>query len=179
MLYTAYGRLRVGIRKIDNNDPLDSSLDSTGFRVDRNFLLITFGRVFQLIIGLVAVRVFTTMLSTAEVGNLYLINSIVAFYGLALINPIHMYIYRKIYRWAEEKHLMSCFFVFNGYLLLVSFISLPLTYLLSKGFGMARSVELSHLMFFLVLYIFLLTWNQMVLSIINILNHRKINQLTL
>lgn len=140
--------------------------------MNKDFILISLGRVFQIGISLVAVRVFTTLLSTAEVGNLYLINSIIGFYGLVLINPIHMYVYRKIYSWAEEKQLINCFFVFNGYLLLISFISLPLTFLLIKTFGLARSVDLVYLMLFLVLNIYFLTWNQMILSILNILNHR-------
>ena len=137
------------------------------------FLLISIGRVFQIVISLVAVRLFTTILTTAEVGNLYLINSIVGFYGLALINPIHMYIYRKIYSWAEEKQLINCFFVFNGYLLLIAFLSLPLTFLLIRAFGLARTIDLIHLMLFLVLNIYCLTWNQVILSVLNILNHRK------
>lgn len=139
--------------------------------MNKDFLLISLGRVFQIVVSLVAVRVFTTFLSTAEVGNLYLINSIVGFYGLALINPIHMYIYRKIYDWAEKKALINCFFVFNGYVLLLTVISLPLTYLLNKT-GMLNSVDLAHLMMFLVFYIYFVTWNQTILSVLNMFSHR-------
>jgi len=141
-------------------------------RLDKDFLLISLGRVFQIIVSLVAVRVFTAFLSIAEVGNIYLINSIIGFFGLSLINPVQMYGYRKMYQWADEKFLINYFFLFNLYLSFLAFLSLPVTYVLTRTLGVANSLDLTHLMLFLMFYLYALTWNQTILPTLNMLNQR-------
>ena len=66
-------------------------------------MVISLGRALQVGITLISVRMLTDILSKEEVGNLYLINSLAAFFGFTLINPIGMYVNRKMHAWVEEK----------------------------------------------------------------------------
>ncbi len=140
--------------------------------MNRDFILITLGRVFQVVISLISVRAFTSFLTTAEVGNLYLVNAIVSFFGLALINPVVMYMYRRLNRWQEEKSLLNCFFVFNWYILSLAFLSLPIIYFLNKVLGLAVTIDIYELMVFIFCYIYFLTWNQTINPSLNLLHKR-------
>src|SRR6266704_969033 len=97
-----------------------------------SFIIISAGRAVQIVSGLMAVRFFTSMLTTTEVGNLYLINSLAAFFGFFLLNPVGMYMNRKLNRWVEKRILLDRFFLFNGYLIAVALFAVPVIVLLNR-----------------------------------------------
>lgn len=140
--------------------------------MNRDVLIITAGRVLQMVIALVSVRVFTSLLSAAEVGNIYLINALFGFFGLALINPVGTYMNRKTHRWAEEKSILDRFFIYNIYLVLLAVSSTVIIFLLNRYWHVGATIRVPMLICFLMFSIYFTTWNQTIIPALNLLNHR-------
>ena len=140
--------------------------------MNRTVLIITAGRVLQMVIALVSVRVFTSLLTTGEVGNIYLINSLYGFFGLALINPVGVYMNRKMHRWADDKSILNRFSVFNIYLSLLAVVSTGVVFLANRYGHVGGTIDLPMLILFLMLSIYFTTWNQLIIPTLNLLNHR-------
>jgi O-antigen/teichoic acid export membrane protein len=141
--------------------------------MNKDLLLISAGRLCQIVLALVSVRVFTTLLSASEVGNLYLINSIAAFFGFALLNPVGMYMHRKLNRWAEAGTLLDSFFLYNIYITAISIISVGVVFFLHRILHLGGNVDLTMLLLFVALYIYFNTWNQTIVAVLNLLDHRR------
>lgn len=62
-------------------------------------ILIIFGRAAQFILLLIVMRVATGLLPPEEMGRLSLITAATAFYALFLVNPVGMFINRRIHAW--------------------------------------------------------------------------------
>ena len=73
----------------------------------------------KVFIAFLAIRLLTTFLSKDEVGNYYLILSIIGFINLVILNPIGMYYartvleYKKIGKLYESAFLMFLSFFFE------------------------------------------------------------------
>ncbi|MDX4035710.1 hypothetical protein Q6A69_05160, partial [Aliarcobacter skirrowii] len=78
--------------------------------INKELLVLIIGRVLQIIIALLSIKIATKYLEPIEMGNYYLIMSIVGLYGFFLINPVGQYINRNTHRWYEEKKIMNVFF---------------------------------------------------------------------
>lgn len=62
-------------------------------------ITIVVGRAVQFILLLVMMRVATTVLSPEEMGRLSLVTAATAFYALFLVNPVGMFINRRLHAW--------------------------------------------------------------------------------
>ncbi len=140
-------------------------------RFSSSVFIISVGRGAQIITGLLAVRLFTSFLSTGEVGNLYLINSLAAFFGFALLNPVGMYIHRKLNRWIADKVLLDRFFLYNGYIAAVALLSLPIVFLLNR-YGAVGGGNVGQLLLYVAIYLYVNTWNQTIVATFNLMEHR-------
>lgn len=141
-------------------------------RFSSSVIIISVGRGVQIITGLLAVRLFTSFLSTSEVGNLYLVNSLSAFFGFALLNPVGMYIHRKLNVWIADKVLLDRFFLYNGYIAAVALLSLPIVFLLNRCFDVGGGANVGQLLLYVAIYLYVNTWNQTVVAIFNLMEHR-------
>lgn len=139
--------------------------------VNKELLVLIIGRVLQIIIALLSIKIATKYLEPTEMGNYYLIMSIVGLFGFFLINPVGQYINRYTHQWYEEKKIMNVFFVFNFYVLFMAFISLFITFLLYKT-GIGNNVDMFYFILFVSLYIYFNTWNQTIIPMINLLGNR-------
>ena len=135
-------------------------------------MIISIGRLVQIFITLIMVRAFTSLLSASEVGNLYLINSLAMFIGLSLVNPVGMYINRRLHQWLDEGSIFNNFFIFNLYMIFLSLLSVIIVFFLNKAAGVGSSIDLRHLMVFMMFSVFFATWNQVFIPSLNMLNHR-------
>lgn len=136
-----------------------------------NFYIIA-GRVLQIAISLVSVRIMTTLLASHEVGNYYLIFSVLSFFSLFLINPINVYINRNSHTWAAQNVLYNRWFNYNIYVAIICLLSLPVLFVLKNVTGLFFGVPLLHLMIFIAVGLFLSTWNQLLIPTLNLLNYR-------
>ncbi|MBE3609029.1 oligosaccharide flippase family protein [Campylobacter californiensis] len=139
--------------------------------INKELLVVVIGRVLQIIIALISIKIATRFLEPIEMGNYYLIMSIIGFYSFFLINPIGQYINRHIHQWHKEKKLMNVFYIYNFYITLVSFFVLFFTYVLYE-LGIGDNIEMFYFVLFISLYIYFNTWNQTMISIINLLGNR-------
>lgn len=140
-------------------------------RIHKELLILIIGRVLQIIILLVALRVSTKLLTPEEMGNLYLILSICSFFGFFFINPIGQYINRKTHDWHERNILLNKLYNYNYYIIVASILSTFVIYAV-YNYGIANTIELKLLLFFIPLYIFFNTWNQTLIPMINMLEKR-------
>jgi len=127
-------------------------------------------RILQVIITFLSIKIVTKYLEVSEMGNYYLIMSIVGLYGFFFINPIGQYINRYTHKWYKEKRILNIYFIFNFYVILMSFISLVLTYILYQ-FGIGNNIDTFYFIIFISLYVFFNTWNQTIIPMINLLGN--------
>lgn len=142
-------------------------------KINKELSILVIGRILQIIILLIALRISTKLLSPTEMGNLYLILSICSFFGFFFINPVGQYINRKTHEWHENNNLLNTLYVYNYYLIFASILSIAVIYI-AYFYGIGNTIELTLLMLFIPLYIFFNTWNQTIIPMINILEKRII-----
>ena len=85
--------------------------------------LIT-GRVIQIVISLVSIRILTTLLEPKEVGNYYLILSLCFFFSFILLNPLATYVSRNIVEWETQNIVITGYFFFVVIVISLSALSI-------------------------------------------------------
>lgn len=140
--------------------------------MNRGAAFIIAGRILQVLLSLVSVRLMTTMLTTAEVGNYYLVFTILSFFALAFLNPVGVYLNRKTHLWVAERTIFDRLFVFTSYLILVCLLTAPSVYLLRHGTGFGSGMPLGPLILFVMIGLFCTTCNQVMVPLLNMIEHR-------
>jgi O-antigen/teichoic acid export membrane protein len=95
-------------------------------------ITIVFGRAAQFLLALAMLRVATTLLSPAEMGKVSLVLTTIAFFALFLVNPVGMFINRRLHAWQASGAARNYFIRYVNYLLfvaLVAAICVPLLYM--------------------------------------------------
>lgn len=140
-------------------------------KINKELAILMIGRSIQILIMLVSIKLSTSLLNPAEMGNLYLIVSICSFFGFFFINPIGQYVNRKTHEWHQNGLLLNKLFNYNYYIIFASALSFFVVIALHY-FGIANSMNYNLLIIFIPLYVFFNTWNQTIVPIINMLEHR-------
>lgn len=143
------------------------------FKPDKNILVLLGGRIIQSFLAVVSIRLLTGMLSQEEVGHQYLINSILLWFSLVLINPVGMYTNRHLHEWKENRQLYSYFRQLNRYFIIVAVCSLPIIWLVRESFKIGDFLPFSDLAVFAMFYLFFSTWFQTMVSAFNLLDLQK------
>lgn len=138
----------------------------------KSLALIAAGRVVQTLLALVSVKVFTAILTPSEVGNLYLLNAVLGFFGFSLVNPVGQFINRNLHRWQEEGCLLDRLFSYNIYLTALSLLSVAVIYLMHFGFSVGAGIGFSTMALFVMISLYCSTWNTTVIPALNLLQHR-------
>jgi O-antigen/teichoic acid export membrane protein len=86
-------------------------------------ILIFIGRILQFTLLMLMVRVATVFLSPIEMGRMSLVTTTTAFFALFLINPIGMFINRRLHTWKQIGRTRRYLYYYLGYLFLVSFVA--------------------------------------------------------
>lgn len=86
-------------------------------------LAILIGRATQFILALALMRVATTLLSPAEMGKVSLVVTTTAFVALFLINPVGMFINRRLHAWRLSGVARYYLTQYLSYLLFVTLIA--------------------------------------------------------
>ena len=135
------------------------------------FVLAT-GKFIQTVLLFLAVKIFTTKLPDAEVGNLILMMAVTMFIGLALINPVGSLINREVNSWVNKQVFYIKLRYFNAYVFCVSIFTLFVPYFLGR-FGIGNSIPALQFAIAISLFTFFNTWNQTIIPLLNILFYRK------
>jgi O-antigen/teichoic acid export membrane protein len=87
------------------------------------FFTIIIGRAAQFLIALATLRAATTFLTPDEMGKVALVVTTTAFFALFLINPIGMFINRRLHAWQASGHARAYLGCYAGYLIGVALLA--------------------------------------------------------
>lgn len=136
-------------------------------------ITIIFGRAAQFLLALAMLRVATTLLSPEEMGRVSLVLTTIAFFAMFLVNPVGMFINRRLHAWQESGFARHYLIRYASYLLLVSLIaaiSLPLFYMSGVvNFG----IPIGWLIFLVCGSLFFNTINQTAIPSLNLLGDSR------
>jgi O-antigen/teichoic acid export membrane protein len=86
-------------------------------------IAIIFGRGVQFFLAIAMLRVATTLLSPEEMGKVALVLTSIAFFAMFLINPVGMFINRRLHAWRINGSIAQYLKCYVGYLILVAIFS--------------------------------------------------------
>ncbi|WP_305842136.1 lipopolysaccharide biosynthesis protein [Photobacterium leiognathi] len=135
-----------------------------------DFVILLLGRIIQIGIVLISLRVSTTVLPESELGSIYYLTTLQGLFSLFLINPVGQYFNRNTNKWFSNGVIVKCFTNQVKYIFLVAVISSITLIVLSRcnviNIGSSIALEISFL-------IFAMSLNQTILPLLNMLNKRK------
>jgi len=137
---------------------------------DKDFLIVFFGKIIQVLIVLITIKVVTIYLEPKEMGNMYLMIAICSLFMLSFFNPVGSYIYRHVNSWKKDKIILNTvgyFFIF-----VVLFSAIGLAILSCLLYFNKISIEYSLMIIFL--YNIFVFFNPYLLYVLNILHSRSI-----
>lgn len=138
----------------------------------KDALILIMGRVLQAVLAIALFRVITHALAPAQVGQVYLVFSVSYLFTSFLINPVSIYINRKIFIWHDAKNIFAHLASYNYYVVAVSLLSFPLIWGAWKFFGVGAGMSGVIFAAEVCCYIFVLTWNVTFIPLLNTLGHR-------
>ena len=137
----------------------------------KDIITLVVGKVLQIIIALVSIKLLTEVLSTQEVGNYYLLLTVLTFFNFTFLNPLGQYYGRHVISWEASKNLLNATNVLIILRVLAVFVSLPFAYGIFEYFGYNKYYTLSE--FLLFIFISLIAGTYLVLlSVVNTLGER-------
>jgi len=141
--------------------------------LNRGLSIIVLGRVLQVLVALVAIRVLTTFLSPEEIGNYYIILALLAFFNLVLLNPPGMYFGRHLLQWQRSKNLLNALFVFVLWIVIVAIASIPISMSVYYWLGYETKFDLDLFLIYIFVAILISTIHRNVMYGANTLGYRK------
>ena len=141
--------------------------------MSKDIILLSFGRLAQALINIAALRIMTALLSPAEVGGVFVVLSVAGGFAFFLINPVGMYINRKLHSWHGSGTVADNLSVFNIYVSAVSVLSFPVVFFAVKYNMVGASLPAIGLAAMVGGYIFFNTWSMTLIPSLNMLGHRR------
>lgn len=136
--------------------------------MNNNLIVLTFGRLSQMLIMFFTYRVLSSLLTVPEMGIYYFLLSISAAFGLIYANPIGMYTNRKLHGWLDHgvlhRNLKTVILSF----LVGSFLTIPFLFIFRQKVAL-NDQSLTSLISVLVFYVFSTTLNGTVIPGLNLL----------
>ena len=137
--------------------------------VNRDFIILLFGRLAQILITLVSLRVSTTMMADSELGLVYFVIAIQAFFVFSFISPVGQYFNRQTNSWFVSGVLKKYLFNHSLYVFLVALVAF-LFLILARELGF---LDLSVYLIFIVSCLILFqSLNQTIIPMFNMIENR-------
>lgn len=86
-------------------------------------LITLIGRIVQFVLMFASVKIMTNLLTPAEMGKVVLITTSTSLFALFLVNPVGMFINRRMHAWVDTGSFHSYFRLFVGYLIAVALVA--------------------------------------------------------
>ncbi|WP_157808021.1 lipopolysaccharide biosynthesis protein [Marinomonas sp. ef1] len=137
--------------------------------MNKDFLIVLFGRLTVAFCSLLSLRIMTTVLTPENYGELSLLLSIQGFCGLLLVNPIGQYININTHRWYDEKTLFCRIRVYRCYLIIVA--STGSLLVIVSLFDTVSNLIFACLSLFLI--VLMGSWNITFMDLLNMLGDRR------
>jgi len=100
-------------------------------------------RAFQFMLLLITLRVATALLPPSEMGKLAIITATVSFFALLLINPVGMFVNRRLYAWNEQGQGSKYLFYFSIYVFGVAIFSMIILLSFSSFLSFEKSISIT------------------------------------
>ena len=133
---------------------------------------IVLGRITQAFLALVALRIMTAMLSPEEVGRWSLLLAVAAFFVLGLVNPIGMFINRRLHSWVEFGKVRRYMAYYSLYLLGVATLAGLALYVAHTFYAPVPGMSIIWMVGLVVSMIIFATLNQTYTPSLNLLGYR-------
>lgn len=144
------------------------------FKIDKKIIFLVFGRIIQSVLAIISIRLLINFLPQEEIGRQYLLNSVLLWFSLVLINPVGMYINRHIHEWKANKQLHCQLTQINKYFFSIAVISLPIIFIIKNSFSFGDFLSYTEILIFVFMYIYFSTWFQTIVSLFNLLGSQKV-----
>jgi len=135
----------------------------------RRMTIILFGRAAQFLLALAMMRVATTLLSPEEMGRMSLVTATTAFFALFLINPVGMFINRRLHAWQSSGLARHYLTRYAGYLILVAVFSAACLAILNTAGAVNFGMPVGWLIFLICGSLLFNTLNQTSIPSLNLL----------
>lgn len=137
--------------------------------INRDLLLIGGGRIATALLGLVSIRVATTLLSPEQYGVLSLLVAIQLLCGMFLINPVEQHIYRHAHAWWDEGTLLARLYSYKTYTVTIACIGAAIVVVVTPPQSLEAATMVSLVMLGMVAAV---TWNGITVPMLNMLGYR-------
>jgi O-antigen/teichoic acid export membrane protein len=138
--------------------------------VKSKLFTLIFGRLLQIVITFLALKIATIELTVDEMGRLYLLLSITGFFGFFLIAPVGQYINRNTNFWFKSGELLDVLRVYNYYLIFISIFSILIVYILDF-YKIGQGNDFLMLIIAIPLFVYFHSVNQTIIPMMNLLGN--------
>ena len=138
-------------------------------KINRDLIIVAGGRIISAILGILIIRVVTTLLSPEQYGELTLFVVIQTFCNLILVSPIGVYISRHTHEWWENGSLVSKLHDYKKYVFFASLIGGLFSILIFYHHPIISIISTA---FVLIFIINCATWNATLISLLNMIGSR-------
>ncbi len=137
----------------------------------KDIITLAIGKVLQVIIALVSIKILTEVLSTQEVGNYYLLLTILTLFNFTFLNPLGQYYGRYLISWEKSKNLLNATVVLITLRIMAIIVAVFFAYAVFEYFEYIKYYTFFE--FLLFIFIALLAGSYLVLlSAVNTLGNR-------
>jgi len=137
----------------------------------KDFFIILIGKILQVVVMIISIKVMTALLPAKEMGSVYLFTTVYTFFVLAFISPFGQYINRHTHAWWRNKSLLNNLTLYILYLILVGVSAVIIGYIL-YSFGILNHITLFTFLLLLFFSILFMTLNQTIIPLLNMLHYR-------
>jgi O-antigen/teichoic acid export membrane protein len=138
----------------------------------QDFILLALGRGFQVLAGLVTIKVVTTILSPGELGSVNQVMSVAVFGASVVLTPVATYIWRGFFEWLDANTLRQHL---RWYLLFVFLVSMAFgltVWTIQDQTSLVSHIDPVWLGLLVALYMFGFSTHTMAASGLNLLGYR-------
>ena len=136
--------------------------------MSKHLIMITIGRISQMLIMFLTYRVLSTILSVPDMGVYYFLLSIASAFGLIYANPIGMYTNRMLHAWKNHGVILKNLKAILWSFFFGSLLTIPFLFIFKNKI----SIDQQNLLFIigvLVFYVFSTTINNTLIPSLNLL----------
>ncbi len=135
-------------------------------------LLVVAGRLTQFLLMVAGARFATTLLAPEEMGRIALVTALTAFFALFLVNPVGMFINRRLHSWVETGRARAYLGWYWKYLLLVCASAAVISIALNTSGLVTLHMETGWLLLLVCGSLIFNTLNQTAIPSLNLLGYR-------
>jgi O-antigen/teichoic acid export membrane protein len=137
----------------------------------KDFLILSIGKILQVLIGLVTIRLITELLSEEQVGIYYILLTVVSLLAFGFFNPLGQFYGRHLIQWQQSQNLKNSTNLMLLLRLIALILAVPFSILIFYLFDYQRYFSLLEYALYVSFSLFALT-HGVLLSSVNILVSR-------